>query len=183
MKMPYRCYKTNYRQILQEETTIKLTYLLTFLLTYLLTELSPCWAAANFAAAHELSRILWDPKFHYRVHKIPPLVPILSQIDPVHNILSYLFKIYFNSQPTYVLVFLVVSFLLAFPLISYMYSSSPYSSYMPCPPHPPWFYHSNYVWRGVQVYSKTEDVNIYWNNRNTTEMKEKRKVRNWRKQA
>jgi hypothetical protein len=27
MKMAYRCYKTNYRQILQEETSIKLTYL------------------------------------------------------------------------------------------------------------------------------------------------------------
>jgi hypothetical protein len=27
----------------------------------------------------------------------------------------------------------------------------PHSCYMPCSPHPPWLYHSNYIWRGVQV--------------------------------
>jgi hypothetical protein len=46
------------------------------------------------------------------------------------------------------LVFLVVSFLLAFPPISYMHSSSPYSCYMPCQSHSPWLDHSNYIrWR------------------------------------
>jgi hypothetical protein len=48
------------------------------------------------------------------------------------------------------LVLLEVSFLLAFPPISYMHSSSPHSCYMPCP-SPPWFDHSNYTWRRVQV--------------------------------
>jgi hypothetical protein len=51
--------------------------------TYLLTELSPSWEAANCAATQELPKILWNPKFHYRALKSPPLVPILSQIDPV----------------------------------------------------------------------------------------------------
>jgi hypothetical protein len=50
--------------------------------TYLLTELSPSWEAANCAATQELPSILCNPKFHHRVHKSPPLVPILSQIDP-----------------------------------------------------------------------------------------------------
>jgi hypothetical protein len=98
----------------------------TYLLTYLLTELSPSWEAANCAATQELPSILGSPKTHHRVHKSPPLVPILRKIDPVHTIPSYLSKIYFNIvYPTYVLVFLVVSFLLAFPPISYMSSSSP----------------------------------------------------------
>jgi hypothetical protein len=49
------------------------------------------------------------------------------------------------------LAFLVVSFLLASPPISYMHSSSPHSCYMPCSSHPPWLDHSNYTWRRVQV--------------------------------
>jgi hypothetical protein len=40
--------------------------------------------------------ILWNPEFHHRVHMSPPLVPILSQIDPIPTIPSYISKIYFN---------------------------------------------------------------------------------------
>jgi hypothetical protein len=45
----------------------------------------------------------------------------------------------------------VISFLLAFPQISYTHSSSPLSCYMPCPSHPPRPDHPNYIWRRVHV--------------------------------
>jgi hypothetical protein len=57
-----------------------------------LMELSRSWEAANCAATQEHSNILWNPKFHNRVHKSPPLAPILSQINPIHTILFYLSK-------------------------------------------------------------------------------------------
>jgi hypothetical protein len=35
------------------------------------------------------------PECYYRVHKSPPLDPILSQMKPVHILASYAFKILF----------------------------------------------------------------------------------------
>lgn len=37
-----------------------------------------------------------DPTIHYRIHNSPPLFPVLSQMNPVHALTTYVFKIHFN---------------------------------------------------------------------------------------
>jgi hypothetical protein len=48
------------------------------------------WNANRLSASQESSRILWNSMVGYRIHKSPPPVPILSQIDPIHAPVSLL---------------------------------------------------------------------------------------------
>ena len=48
-------------------------------------EQSPSWEANRFSASPEIPLSLWNQKVHYRIHKWPPPVPILCQLDPVHS--------------------------------------------------------------------------------------------------
>jgi hypothetical protein len=55
-------------------------------------------AAANRSSIQEFPNILQNPKVQCRVHENPPLVSILSQMNPVHIIPSYFFKIQLNIK-------------------------------------------------------------------------------------
>jgi hypothetical protein len=75
--------------------------------------------------------------------------PEPEQSNPYHPILL-LYNPFYHYPPTYVLIFIVVSFLLAFQPKSYMHSSYPHSCYMPCQYHL-LLDHFNYTWRRVHV--------------------------------
>ena len=59
-------------------------------------EQSPFWEANRFAASQEIPRILWNPKVHHRIHKCPPPVPIMSQLDPVQAPTPHSLKTHLN---------------------------------------------------------------------------------------
>jgi hypothetical protein len=53
------------------------------------------WEAASRSATSEFPRILWNPRVHYRIHKIQQLVRILRHISPVHTTLIHSTQINF----------------------------------------------------------------------------------------
>ena len=70
-----------------------------FFITYLPTysmEQSPSWEANRFSGSQEIPRIFWNAKVNYRIHKCPPPVPILSQLDPVNTLTYHFLKIHPN---------------------------------------------------------------------------------------
>ena len=111
------------------------TRLLTYLLTYSI-QLTPSWEADRFSASKGIPRALWNPKVHYHIHKCPPLVPVLSQIDPVHASTSHFLKIHPNIILPSTTGSSKLSLSLMFPHQNPVYTSSlPHTFYMPRPSH------------------------------------------------
>ena len=120
---------------------VLLNQTLTYFLTYSMEE-SPSRKSNRFSASQEIPHISWNPKVHYRIHKFPPPVPTLSQLDPVHILTSHFLKIYLNIILPSMPGFPKWSLSLRFPQQNSVYSSPlPHTRYMPRPPHSSRFYH------------------------------------------
>jgi hypothetical protein len=103
------------------------------------------WKANNRKGSQEISPLSWYSKVHCRVHKSPPMVPILIQVN---SILTFQ-NIILPSTPG----LLSGVFPSGFPPKYLMNFSS-----WPCvlhssPSHPPRLEHPNIIWRTIQMLS------------------------------
>ena len=85
------------------------------------TEQSPSWEATNFSPIQRIPRSFRKWQIHHRAHNNSPLVPILSQINPVHNLPFCSFKIHFNIIFTWTHIFWVISFIVMYSYCMFMY--------------------------------------------------------------
>jgi len=121
------------------------------LITYFM-EQNTSWEAKRFSANQEFPRLLWNSKVHYRIHKCPPPVPILTQLHPVHNPTCHFLKIHLNiilpptpGSPKW-------SLSLRFPHQNPAYVFPlPHTLYMSGPSHSFRFYKRKNIGWGVQI--------------------------------
>ena len=97
------------------------------------------------AASQEFPRTLWNPKVHHRIHKCPPSVPIMSQLQPVSTP-SHFPKIHLNIIISSMSGFPQWSLSLKFPHWNPVHISPlPHTRHMPRPSNSSRVYHPHNI--------------------------------------
>ena len=104
------------------------------------------WEANSSPVSREITHTLRNLKVHYHAHNSPQLVAVLSQINPVYTLPSYIFKIYLPCRIHQ--VFGVVFFLQVF-LPQSCVHFPPRTCHVPRLFHPSSFDQPNNNWWGV----------------------------------
>jgi len=115
-------------------------------------EESPSWEASSHSASQEIPHLLWNLKVHYRLHKSPSLVPVLSQMHPLYTFPNYFPKI--HSKTIFLFTTRSYAWSLHFKfsdqnLVSISHLS--HACYMSQTSHSTSFDHPNNIWWSVKV--------------------------------
>ena len=99
-----------------------------------------------------MSRILWNPKVHRRIHNSPPVIPLPCQLNSVLALPLHFCNIHFNVILTLMSMhsnfFLPFGFLHQHPVST---SLLLHACHMPRPSHQPQFDHPHNIWRAVPI--------------------------------
>jgi len=115
------------------------------------TEQSP-WEANSHQGSQKFPHLLRNPKVHYRIHKIPPLLRILRCTHPVNNFPKFSCKMNSNiiSPSTPSSSKLSLTFRFSYKNVVHI-SQLSHACYMPRLSLPPWLSHHNNILWSVQV--------------------------------